>query len=150
MKRSRHEPGAWMSSAVLLERLTAEHRRLDDLFGQLLAAMSAGDAVGARGSSEAFDDALRSHTREEEEEVFPAVSGEGLVPSSEESPSHRLYRQLRLEHVQIRELSGMIRRLLSEGVRLDEIPGLAANLARRWDAHTTREEKEGFSQRSGT
>ena len=138
-----------MIPAVLVGRLTAEHRRLDDLFGQLLAAMNAGDAAMARASSEAFDDALRSHTREEEEEVFPAVSEEGLVPSSEETPSHRFYRELRLEHVQIRELSGMIRRLLSEGVRLEEIPRLAANLARRWDAHTTREEKEGFSQRPG-
>jgi hypothetical protein len=111
--------------------------------------MSAGDTASAKAASETFDDALRSHTREEEEEVFPAVSEEGLVPSSEETSLHRFYRELRLEHVQIRELSGMIRRLLSEGVRLEEIPRLAANLARRWDAHTMREEKEGFSQRPG-
>ena len=138
-----------MTSPALVERLTREHRRLDDLFGQLLAALNTGDTEAARRASESFDDALRGHTREEEEEVFPAVSKQGLAPSSEESSSRRLYRELRLEHVQIRELSGMIRRILREAVRLDEIPGLAANLARRWDAHTTREEKEGFLPRPG-
>ena len=52
----------------------------------------------------------------------------------------RLGRELRLEHVQIRELSAMMRRLLEQ----DDLAGaerLAANLARRWDAHTAREEK---------
>lgn len=134
-----------VTPAVLVARLTGEHRRLDDLFGQFLAAMSAGDAGEALAASEAFDEALRSHTRIEEEEVFPPAFEEGLAPSLDEDPSRRLYRELRLEHVQIRELSGMIQRLLSEGVRLDEIPGLASNLARRWDAHTAREEREGFS-----
>jgi hypothetical protein len=139
-----------VTPAALLERLTAEHRRLDDLFGQLLAAISAGDAAEAGAASRAFDETLRSHTRTEEEEIFPPVPEQGLAPSLDEDSSQRLCRELRLEHVQIRELSGMIRRLLSEGARLDEIPGLAANLARRWDAHTTREEREGFSLLSGS
>lgn len=139
-----------VTPAALLERLTAEHRRLDDLFGQLLAAMSAGDAAAAGAASQAFDETLRSHTRTEEEEIFPPVPEQKLAPLLDEDSSRRLYRELRLEHVQIRELSGMIRRLLSEGARLDEIPGLAANLARRWDAHTTREEREGFSLLSGS
>jgi hypothetical protein len=139
-----------VTPAALFERLTREHRRLDDLFGQLLAAMNAGDAAAAGAASEAFDETLRSHTRTEEEEIFPPVSEQGLAPSLGEDSSRRLYRELRLEHVQIRELSGMIRRLLSEGARLDEIPGLAGNLARRWDAHTTREEREGFSLLSGS
>ena len=127
------------------ERLTSDHRRLDDLFGQLLAAMNAADAVAARAASEAFDEMLRTHTRMEEEEIFPPAPQEGLAPALGEGLPRKLYRELRLEHVQIRELSGMIRRLLGEGVRLDEIPGLAANLARRWDMHTTREEREVFA-----
>jgi hypothetical protein len=139
-----------VTSAAPFERLTTEHRRLDDLLGQLLAAMSAGDAAAAGAASRAFDETLRSHTRTEEEEIFPPVPQQRLAPSLGEDSSRRLYRELRLEHVQIRELSGMIRRILSEGVRLDEIPGIAANLARRWDAHTTREEREGFSLLSGS
>ena len=135
---------------ALLERLTTEHRRLDDLFGQLLAAIGAGDAAAARAASQAFDDILRSHTRTEEEEIFPPVPEQRLAPSPGEDSSRRLSRELRLEHVQIRELSGMIRRILAEGARLDEIPGLAANLARRWDAHTEREEREGFLRTSGS
>ena len=135
-----------MIPEALTERQTSEHRQLDDLFGQLLAAMSAADAAAARAASEAFDDMLRTHTRMEEEEIFPPTPQEGLAPSLDEDPSRKLYRELRLEHVQIRELSGMIRRLLGEGVRLEELPGLAANLARRWDTHTAREEREALAE----
>ncbi len=48
------------------------------------------------------------------------------------------------EHVQIRELSGMIVRLLAEKNDLEGTRRLAPNLARRWDAHTTREERDVF------
>jgi hypothetical protein len=91
----------------------------------------------------AFDDALRQHTADEEERILPpvAVPGHKLLPGEDESEADRLGRELRLEHVQIRELSAMMRRLLEQ----DDLAGaerLAANLARRWDAHTAREERE--------
>ena len=78
--------------------------------------------------------------RFEEEHVLPEASGHKLAPGLEESDAERLFRELRVEHVQIRELSGMMRRLLEEGPDVEGARRLFPNLARRWDAHTAREE----------
>jgi hypothetical protein len=51
---------------------------------------------------------------------------------------------LHLEHMQVREAAAMIRRLLDEKNDLEGARRLAPNLARRWDAHTTREERDLF------
>jgi len=91
-----------------------------------------------------FDAALRRHTELEEEHLFPAAPGEKLSSRADESERDRLFRELRLEHVQIRELSGMMVRQLGGSGGAAAARGLAANLARRWDAHTSREEREAF------
>ncbi len=127
------------SFAALLER---EHRHLDDLFGRFLGAAAAGDSGVAREAIVAFDDELRRHTAFEEARVIPAPEGHKLAPPIAEEGVARLFRELRLEHVQAREVSAMIRRLLEEKGDLEGARRLAPNLARRWDAHTTREEKE--------
>ena len=128
---------------ALLER---DHRRLDDLFGRFLAAAGAGEAGFAAQAIREFDDALRRHTRLEEDHLFPESPGEKLAPPAdgEEGERGRLFRELRLEHVQIREVSGMIARLLGEKNDLAGARALAGNLARRWDAHTVREERDAF------
>lgn len=118
--------------------LAAEHRRLDDLFGRFLAA---GNAEEAAEAIRAFDEALRRHTADEDEHVFFTRRGDKLAPTEDESDRDRLFRELALEHVQIREVSGMMRRLLEERGDLAGARALAANLARRWDAHTVREEE---------
>ena len=118
--------------------LAAEHRRLDDLFGRFLAAGTAEEAAEA---IRAFDDALRDHTKREDEHVFSKRRGDKLAPKEAESDRDRLFRELALEHVQIRELSGMMARLLSEKGDLAGARALAGNLARRWDVHTAREEE---------
>jgi len=133
----------------LSERLTHEHRELDELFGRFLAASTAGDLQKALRAARAFDEALRRHTAEEEDIAIPAPDGRRLVPSETDDPAQTLHRELRLEHVQVRELSAMIRRLLEEKGDLEGARRLAPNLARRWDAHTTREERELFRERSG-
>jgi len=128
----------------LAELLALDHRRLDDLFGRFLTAMGAKDTAAETAAIRRFDHALRLHTALEEEHLFPAVPGQKLVAAPGESDRERLFRELRLEHVQIREVSGMMARLL---VEKNDVPGaraLAGNLARRWDAHTTREEKEAY------
>ena len=66
----------------------------------------------------------------------------GRRPACGEVSVAALGRQLRLEHVQIRELSGMMRRLLAGARDLEGARRLAGGLARRWDAHTAREEAE--------
>ena len=130
---------AWVGD--LLER---DHRRLDDLFGRFLAAAGAGETAFAAAAMREFDAALRRHTELEEEHLYPESPGEKLVPTAEEGDRERLFRELRLEHVQIREVSGMLVRLLGEGNDLAGARALAGNLARRWDAHTVREERDAF------
>jgi hypothetical protein len=125
----------------LLER---DHRRLDGLFGRFLAAAGAGEPVFAAEAITDFDAALRRHTELEEEHLYPESPGGNLVPTAEEGERERLFRELRLEHVQIREISGMMARLLAEREDLAGARSLAGNLARRWDAHTAREERDAF------
>ena len=130
---------------ALAEALIREHRELDDLFGRFLAAASAGDPDAAAVAIAAFDDALRRHTRSEEERLYPVTESSGpggLAPRPEGDAQRGIFRELRLEHVQIRELSAMMRRLLEEKADLESARRLAPNLARRWDAHTSREERE--------
>lgn len=129
---------------TLFEELLREHRELDELFGRFLAAVQAVDAEGAAAAIAAFDDHLRRHTAREEETVFPAAAGAKLLEREAEDEPARRFRQLHLEHAQVRELTGMIRRLLSEKADLEGARRLASNLARRWDAHTAREEREVF------
>ena len=125
----------------LLER---DHRRLDGLFGRFLAAVGADDDAFAARAIGDFDAALRRHTRLEEEHLYPESPGEKLAPTADEGERDRLFRELRLEHVQIREVSGMMARLLIERNDLTGARALAGNLARRWDAHTAREERDAF------
>jgi hypothetical protein len=126
---------------ALLEK---EHRALDALFGRFLAAAAAGDAGAAREAIAAFDTELSRHTAFEEGSALAAPVGHKLAPTEGEAQAERLHRELRLEHVQVRELSAMIRRLLEEKGDLEGARRLAPNLARRWDTHTTREQRELF------
>jgi len=128
------------------ERARREHRRLDDLFGRFLAAAAAGEISAARTAFGEFDEELRRHTAEEERHLPVAADGKLFAPAAEDYLA-RLGRELRLEHVQIRELSGMIRRLLDEKEDLEGARRLAGSLARRWDAHTQREEDLAFPER---
>ncbi|HYX19793.1 MAG TPA: hypothetical protein VFA98_03010 [Thermoanaerobaculia bacterium] len=129
--------------AALRDRLIEEHRSLDEHFGHFLAAATGGDAAAAARAIGEFDGMLRRHTAEEEERLLAAPSSR-LVAAENEAPRERLHRELRLEHVQVRELSAMIRRLLDERGDVAGALRLAGNLARRWDAHTAREERELF------
>ena len=127
------------TQAPLADLLAADHRRLDDLFGRFLSAgteAEAGDAIRA------FDRALRRHTALEDEHLLGVRRGAKLAPGEDESGRERVFRELALEHVQIREVSGMMLRLLEEKGDLAGARALAGNLARRWDAHTAREESE--------
>jgi hypothetical protein len=132
------------TAAAVLEK---DHRRLDELFGRFLASPDRESALRAIGE---FDAALRAHTRLEEERVFPGPPERKLTARPDEPERERLFRELRLEHVQIRELSGMIVRQLGPGGDPRGVPGLAASLARRWDAHTSREEGDAFPAALGS
>jgi len=130
----------------LVETLTREHRHLDDLFGRFLSVAQAGDVEAAREAIRDFDEALRTHTASEERSILAPPGGHKLAPREAETALERLHRELRLEHVQVREVSAMIRRLLVEKSDLEGAWRLAPNLGRRWDAHTSREERELFGK----
>jgi hypothetical protein len=131
-----------MTQLTLSARWKGEHQVLDDLFGEFLVALDKGDVDATRSAIEEFDGLLRRHTEREEEQLFTPSSTERLSPLEGETDEERLFRELRLEHVQVREVSGMIVRLLSEASDMEGARRLAPNLARRWDAHTSREERE--------
>jgi Hemerythrin HHE cation binding domain len=130
--------------ATIAGDLRREHRELDTMLGRFLAAADAGQVPAALEAIAAFDDALRRHTAVEEERVFGPPAGPGLVAPEGETVQAKLSRELRLEHVQIREVSGMMRRLVEADRDLPGARRLFPNLARRWDAHTEREERELF------
>ena len=123
------------------ESIRTDHRDLDELFGRFLQAASAGSLAAAVEAIGTFDDAVRFHTRTEES-MFPPARAEKLAAAPGETAAEKLFRELRLEHVQIQELSGMIRRVLGESADLAAARALAASLANRWEAHTKREEEE--------
>jgi hypothetical protein len=122
------------------DRLAQEHRELDELLGRFLGAAQAGADAAARESITQFDEELRRHMAFEEEHVLPEPAGHNLAPGDGETAAVSLSRELRVEHVQIRELSGMMRRLVEEQNDLEGARRLFPNLARRWDAHTSKEE----------
>ena|ERR1022692_2366449 len=119
--------------------LASEHRDIDALMGEFLQAASSKALAEAVDTIARFDDALRVHMSSEEE-LFPPAPAK-LAPNPGESEAESFFRELRLEHVQIRELSAMIRRVLGESADLAAAQNLAAGLAKRWEAHTAREEK---------
>ena len=126
-------------SEETLAVIVTEHRALDALLGRFFGASHAGALDAADEAIRAFDEELRRHTAFEEERFLKRAERK-LVPGEEETEADRLVRELRLEHVQIRELSTMMRRLVEQQKDLKGAERLAPNLARRWDAHTQREE----------
>ena len=120
--------------------IVAAHRSLDADLGRFLAAASAGQHEAARRAIVEFDDALRRHTAGEEDRLPPLPPGARLIAAEAVSESDRLAREIRLEHVQLRELSGMMRRLVVESEDLEGARRVFPNFARRWDAHTQKEE----------
>jgi hypothetical protein len=140
LKTSQYD-GAWtLPARALLER---EHRDLDALFGRFLSAAS---CLAEQKTQRGIPDHIEwcGRTRCGRNRVLQAPAGHKLAPPESEAHEARLHRELRLEHVQVREVSAMIRRLLEEKGDLEGARRLAGNLARRWDAHTTREERELF------
>lgn len=124
----------------LADLIVREHRRLDDLLGLALAAFGSTEAGAPAESIGAFDRELRRHTGFEDERLLAHSPGGKLVAPEGEADADRLRRELALEHVQIRELSGIILRLLAGDADREGARRLLPGLMRRWESHTAREE----------
>jgi hypothetical protein len=123
-----------------MARLLRDHRHLDDLLGRCVWAFTSEDFSSAVQAIAAFDRELRRHTSLEDEHILERRPGGKLVPSPQESDEKVLRQELAVEHVQVRELSGMLLRLVSERSDLKAARAMLPNLLRRWEAHTSREE----------
>lgn len=129
-----------LDPADVLGYITRDHRDLDDLLGRLLTALDSGDLTRAKEAMTVFDAGLRRHTSLEDEHLFMRTAGAKLLEGPQEGEDERVRRELSLEHVQVRELSGMILRFLAEKDDPIAARAMLPNLLRRWDAHTSREE----------
>jgi iron-sulfur cluster repair protein YtfE (RIC family) len=89
--------------------LTAEHRRFDDLVGQLRAALAAGQLASARAPFAELDVTMRRHLRVEEEVVFPLFEARTRIAGPVEV--------MRREHLAIEALLELVRAALDRGER---------------------------------
>jgi len=129
-------------SADLSANLRAQHRDLNRMLGALLDALQSADPMRALDAALTLRDALNAHVEAEEASLFPPKTERKLVPNPEHTAGEALARELRVEHLQVRELASMIVRQLGEKADLPSAIALAGNLAGRWRAHTEREERE--------
>lgn len=134
-----------MSGAALREAIDAAHVRLEERLGAFLMALARSDAAAAGIAIEEFDEDLRRYTEAKERWLYPARTSERLAPAEGETALETLFRQLALEHVQLRELSGMLRRIVGEKADIEGARRLVGRLLGRWDAHAGRTMTEALT-----
>ncbi len=81
-----------------------------------------------------FEEQFRRWTETEEKTLVPALTRNGI-------PGRDPQRELRLEYVQIRELTRYLVRQLGEGIRANDLAGFVENLDRRLRAHESEMER---------
>ena len=85
-----------MTVQGLAEHFSGDHRRCDDLWGEVEAAVEQGDAASIAAAWQRFDRAMRRHFSMEEEVLFPAF--EAATGMADAGPTF----MMRSEHVQMR------------------------------------------------
>ena len=117
-----------------LEWLLEGQRALRERFDDFAQALRRNDKTALDVALFDFEQHLRRWTEAEEQALIPAVSRIGI-------PGRDPRRELRLEYVQIRELTNFIARGRANKTQPSELRGYAENLERRLTAH----EKENRS-----
>jgi hypothetical protein len=113
-----------------LDGLLAVQRSLADRFDDFRGALDRRDEAAYRMALADFQACLRRWTEAEERSLLPALLRVGL---SGRDPQ----RELRLEWVQVRELTRYLLSQIAERAPLSDILGLTENLGRRLAAHQT-------------
>lgn len=111
-----------------LDALLSAQRALRSRFDDFRQALERNDRTAMAIAMHDFDDHLRRWTEAEEEALIPALERAQI-------PGRDVRRELRLEYVQLRELSGYIERQVSEGMAYGHLIGYVENLDRRLRAH---------------
>ncbi len=113
--------------------MTADHRRCDELFAALEAAVGAGDWEAATADLERYLESMNHHFTLEEEQLFPEferLTGMAMGPT----------RIMRMEHQQMRGLFEELRAELAQR-DADAVLGVAETLNVLMQQHNLKEEE---------
>ena len=111
-----------------LEILLGAQHALRDRFEDFFRAMQRENALAAAVALDDYERHLRRWTEAEEQALMPALLRAAL-------PGRNVRYELRLEYVQLRELTRFLLQQLQEGIRPSHLLGYTQNLARRLQAH---------------
>ncbi len=111
-----------------LETLLAAQHALRDRFQDFFRAMQRENALAAGVALDDYERHLRRWTEAEQKALIPALT---RVPL----PGRNVQYELRLEYIQLRELTRFLVQQLQEGIRPSHLLGYTQNLARRLQAH---------------
>ena len=114
--------------------LLAAQRALRSRFNEFRLAVQRINVTAAEIVLADFEKHLRRWTEAEEQALIPALVRAQI-------PGRDVRRELRLEYVQIRELTRFILQQISEGIRPNTLTGYIDNLDRRIHAHEAEMEK---------
>jgi hypothetical protein len=122
------------SAADVLATLLSAQRGLRERFDDFRQALDVRDEEAYRVALADFHACLRRWTEAEETALLPAVLRAGV-------PGRDPRRELKLEWVQVRELTRSLLSQVNERGRLADLLGYTENLARRLSAHESEMEK---------
>ena len=132
MKQSPLPPGEGQGEgdtiATALESLLSAQSALRDRFDDFRRALDRRDEEAYRLALTDFHDCLRRWTEAQERALLPAIL---RTPIPGRDPG----RELRLEWVQLRELTRFLLSQINERAPMGDILGFTENLARRFAAH---------------
>jgi len=117
-----------------LESLLSAQRALRSRFDDFRHALEHDNRAAIEVALIDFDQHLRRWTEAEEEALLPALTRAQI-------PGRNAQREIRLEYVQIRELTRYLVRQITEGIRPNDLAGFVDNLDRRLRAHENEMEK---------
>lgn len=111
-----------------LEVLLSAQRALRSRFDDFFRAMQRENRTAVNVALDDFERHLRRWTEAEEHALLPALERAQI-------PGRNVRLELRLEYVQLRELTRYLVQQLAEGIRSNDLAGYAENLNRRLRAH---------------
>lgn len=114
--------------------LLGAQRALRSRFDEFVLAAQRQNATAAEIALDDFEKTFTRWTEAEEQALIPALERAGIE-------GRDVRRELRLEYVQIRELTRFVLRQVIDGIRLDDLRGYVENLGRRLRAHETEMER---------
>jgi hypothetical protein len=117
-----------------LDEILAPQRSLRSRLDDFRQALERRDRAAYELALRDFEGALRVYTQAEERVLLPALARADL-------PGRDPRRELKLEYVQVRELTRYVLDLVSKNGPLRDILGMVENLERRWSAHENEMER---------